>query len=84
LSTGDEANPMEDAEINFRSIKDFNPDEIMDALPLLRNLKEQQNVITRLEQLMQEGTFAKIVTDSSKKDALVGFLKSVLAEIDEN
>jgi hypothetical protein len=83
LSTGDEANPLEDVEVNFRSIKDFEPETITDTLPLLRGLKEQQNLIGRLEQLMQEGTFAKIANDPSKKEALTGFLKSVLAELDK-
>jgi len=82
LSTGDEANPMADATIEFTSIKSFEPDSIMDAIPLLRDIKDKQSMIQRLEQLLQEPAFQKIIKDPEKKQALVGFLRSVITDIE--
>jgi len=61
LSTGNETNPIEDATINFTSIKSFEPEEIMDTVPLLQEIKDKQTLINRLEQLMQEAAFQKII-----------------------
>ncbi len=82
ISTGDEANPLQDETIFFKSIKDFEPEEIMNRVPLLKDLKDKQTLITRLEQLMREEAFKKIMSDPAKKQALVGFLKSVVTEIE--
>ena len=82
LNTGDEANPLQDVSISFKSIKNFEPDDIVDNVPLLRNLKDQQSLISRVEQLMQEGAFQKIMKEPEKKEALVGFLKSIIADIE--
>lgn len=82
LNTGDEANPLEDTTIEFTSIKSFEPDTIMDNIPLLRAIKDKQSLINRLEQLMQEAAFQKIMKDPEKKQALVGFLRSVIADIE--
>lgn len=82
ISTGDETNLLQDETISFNSIKDFEPEEIMNRVPLLANLKDKQTLIGRLEQLMREEAFRKIMDDPSKKQALVGFLKSVISEIE--
>jgi len=82
LKTGDETNPREDVTIDFTSIKNFEPEDIMGAVPLLRDLKDKQDLIHRLEQLMQEAAFQKILNDPEKKQALVGFLRSVIADIE--
>jgi hypothetical protein len=84
LNTGDEANPLQDVSITFKSIKNFEPDDIMDAVPILRSMKDKQNLISRLEMLMQEGAFQKIMKDPEKKQALVGFLRSVISDIEAN
>lgn len=83
LKTGDEANPIQDTKIDFNSIKNFEPEDIMEAVPLLRDLKDKQDLIHRLEQLMQEAAFQKILKDPEKKQALVGFLRSVISDIEE-
>ena len=82
LNTGDEVNPLQDVEINFQSLKNFEPDDIVDSVPLLRGMKDQQTLINRLEQLMQEGSFRKMMEDNEKKSALVGFLRSVITDIE--
>jgi len=82
LSTGDEANPLQDFELKFSSLRDYEPDAIVDNVPLLRSLKEKQQLISRLEMLMQEGSFKKILDDKDKKEALVAFLRSVIADIE--
>ena len=82
LNTGDESNPLQDVEINFQSLKNFEPDDIVDAVPLLRGMKDQQTLINRLEQLMQEGSFRKMMEDKEKKSALVSFLRSVITDIE--
>jgi Type VI secretion system, VipA, VC_A0107 or Hcp2 len=82
LSTGDEANPMQDVEIKFQGLKNFEPDDIVDAVPLLRAMKDQQTLISRLESLMQEGSFRKMMEDKDKKSALVSFLRSVITDIE--
>ncbi len=82
ISTGDESNPLQDETIAFKSIRDFEPEEIMSRIPLLRNLKDKQSLIGRLEQLMREDAFKKIMNDPDKKQALVGFLKSVISDIE--
>lgn len=84
LSTGEENNPIEDATIDFTSIKSFEPEEIMDKVPLLRDIKDKQNLINRLEQLLQEAAFQKIMKDPEKKQALIGFMRSVIADIEAN
>ena len=45
-------------------------------------IKEKQNLINRLEQLMKESAFQKIMNDPEKKQALVGFLRSVISDIE--
>jgi len=82
LKTGDETDPIQDAKIGFNSIKSFEPDDIMEAVPLLRGLKDKQDLIHRLEQLMQEAAFQKILKDPEKKQALVGFLRAVISDIE--
>ena len=82
LSTGDEKDPMKDVEIPFRSMKNFEPEDIVDSLPLLAGMKEKQALINRLEQLMQEGAFKKIMSDKTKKSSLIEFLQSVIADIE--
>ena len=56
--------------------------DIVDSLPLLAGMKEKQSLINRLEQLMQEGAFKKIMADKTKKASLVEFLNSVIADIE--
>jgi hypothetical protein len=82
LNTGDEANPLQDVEIKFQGLKNFEPDDIVDAVPLLRGMKDQQTLINRLESLMQEGAFRKVMEDKEKKAALVSFLRSVITDIE--
>ena len=82
LSTGEKENPLEDVEINFKGLKNFEPDDIVDNVPLLKKMKDQQNLIGRLEQLLQEGAFKKIMEDGTKKESLVGFLRSIIADIE--
>ena len=83
LNTGEESNPLQDETIEFTSIKSFEPDEILENVPLLKNLKDKQDLIIRLEQLMQEAAFQKIMKDPDKKQALVSFLRSIIADIEE-
>lgn len=82
LNTGDETNPLEDTSIQFTSIKSFEPNDIMDSVPLLRDIKDKQSLINRVELLMQEAAFQKIMKDPEKKQALVGFLRSVISDIE--
>lgn len=82
LKTGDEAQPFQDAEIRFRNISEFEPDKIVENVPLLRSMREQQALIQRVEQLMQEGLFQKMLKDKNQKAALVGFLRSIVADIE--
>jgi hypothetical protein len=82
LKTGDEQNPLQDETIQFNSISDFEPEKIVDNVPMLRNLKDQQMLIQKLETLMQEGAFQRLLQNKNQKEALVGFLKSVIADIE--
>lgn len=82
LNTGDDQDPLQDTTIDFTSIKSFEPDDIMDNVPLLRSLKDKQDLILRLEQLMQEAAFQKIMKDPDKKQALISFLRSIIADIE--
>ncbi|MBK8492217.1 MAG: type VI secretion system contractile sheath small subunit [Saprospirales bacterium] len=82
LKTGDDKNPLQDETIQFASISDFEPDKIVDNVPLLRNLKDQQLLIQKLETLMQEGAFQRLLQNKSQKPALIGFLRSVIADIE--
>jgi predicted component of type VI protein secretion system len=82
LLTGDDAMPMENMDVEFNSMKNFEPDDIIDRIPTLRKMKDQQSLINRVEQLMQEGSFKKIMEDGTKKQALVNFLKSIIADIE--
>ena len=83
LSTGDETNPLEETTISFTSIKSFEPDDMMENIPLLRGIKDQQDLITRVETLMQEAIFQKMMQDGKKKAVLLDFLRSVIADIEE-
>jgi Type VI secretion system, VipA, VC_A0107 or Hcp2 len=82
LSTGDDKNPMQDETIHFPSIKGFEPETIMDNVPLLREMKDKKNLIDRIEQLMKEEAFKKILKDRTKKEAIINFLRSVIADIE--
>ena len=82
LNTGDEKDPIRDTTIHFTSIQSFEPDDILDSVPLLRDMKDRQNLILRLEQLMQEAAFQKIMKDPAKKQALISFLRSIIADIE--
>jgi hypothetical protein len=82
LQTGDEKNPLQDVTVSFNSIKNFEPDDIMQQIPLLKAMKDKQNLIHRLETLMQEAAFQKIMKDKVKKAALINFMRSVLADIE--
>lgn len=82
LKTGDDANPLQDETIEFKSVSDFEPEKIVDNVPMLRNLKDQQMLIQKLETLMQEGAFQRLLQNKSQKTALVAFLQSVIADIE--
>jgi len=84
LKTGDEKNPLQDESIAFETISDFTPEKIVDNVPMLRNLKDQQMLIQKLEMLMQEGAFQRMLQNENQKEALIGFLQSVIAEIEEH
>ena len=45
LKTGDEHIPVKDESIKFNTISDFEPNKIMEQVPLLRALKDQQDLI---------------------------------------
>ena len=81
LKSKEGADP-EPIKIQFRNLKNFEPDDIVDNVPLLRSMKEQETLINRLEQLMQEGSFKNIVKDQEKKLALISFLQSVITDIE--
>ncbi len=82
LHTGDEKEPLKDAEINFTKIKDFEPEEIMKNVPLLHELKDKLSLINRVEELMQQGIFQRLMEDAEKKQALIEFFRSVIADIE--
>lgn len=82
LKTGDEKNPTQDETIEFKTISDFEPEKIVDSVPMLRNLKDQQLLIQKLEMHMQEGAFQRLLQNKSQKTALVAFLQSVIADIE--
>lgn len=84
LETGDQTNPFQEEAIQFNSIKSFEPDEIMNRVPLLRTIQEKKDLIYRLEQLMEQESFQNMMKDPEKKQALLGFLRSVIADIEEN
>jgi len=82
LHTGDEKNPLQDAKIDFTKIKDFEPEEIMDSVPLLSDLKDKLSLINRIEELMQQGIFQRIMEEPEKKQALIEFFRSIIADIE--
>ncbi|MFZ2899002.1 MAG: type VI secretion system contractile sheath small subunit [Saprospiraceae bacterium] len=82
LKTGDEKTPLKDETIPFNTVSDFDPEKIVDNVPMLRNLKDQQLLIQKLETLMQEGAFKRMLQNKSQKAALVAFLQSVIADIE--
>lgn len=82
LKTGDEKNPLQDETIAFKTVSDFEPEKIVDNVPMLRNLKDQQMLIQKLEMLLQEGAFRRMLENKNQKEALVDFLKSVIADIE--
>ena len=84
IETGDESNPIQERKVEFKTLKSFEPDEIVDNVPELKAMKDKQNLIGRLEQLLQESSFEKILSSSTQKEALVDFLKAVVADIESN
>lgn len=82
LKTGDEQNPIKDETIKFNTISDFEPNKIMEQIPLLRGLKDQQDLIKNLEILMQQANFQRMLQNKDQKAALVSFLQSVVTDID--
>ena len=83
LKTGDEHAPTKDENIKFNNLSDFDPSKIMDQVPLLRTLKDQQSLIKNLEILLQQSTFQKLLQNKDQKEALIGFLQSVIVELNE-
>lgn len=82
LETGDPNNPFEEATIEFTTIKSFEPDEIMKSNPTLRSIEEKKDLIYRIEQLMEQESFQNMMKDPEKKQSLIGFLRSVIADIE--
>ena len=82
LKTGDDANPLQDVTVPFKNQSDFDPEKIVDNVPLLSKLRDQQQLIQRVEQLLQEGAFQRMLKDKNQKAALVGFLQSVIDDIE--
>ena len=83
LLTGDEQNPIREENIKFNNLSDFDPAKIIDQVPLLSALKDQQSLIKNLEILMQQSAFQKIFQNKSQKEALIDFLQSVINELNE-
>lgn len=84
IETGDESNPIQERKVEFKTLKSFEPDEIVDNVPELKAMKDKQNLIGRLEQLLQESSFEKILSNGTQKEALVDFLKAVVADIESS
>ena len=69
--------------VRYGSMKDFEPESVIQNVPALQSLKEQLTVVDRLKQLMQEEGFQKIVGDAAKKQAMIDFLRSVVYDIEQ-
>ncbi|MCB0657856.1 MAG: type VI secretion system contractile sheath small subunit [Saprospiraceae bacterium] len=82
LETGDAKNPFEEANIQFTSIKSFEPDEIMKSNATLRSIEEKRDLINRIEQLMHQESFQNMMKDPEKKQSLIDFLRSVINDIE--
>ncbi len=82
IKTGDDAEPIDNVVVGFKSISDFEPENIIGNVPLLSKLRDQQMLIQRLESLLQEGVFQRMMKDKTQKAALVSFLKSVIADVE--
>jgi predicted component of type VI protein secretion system len=82
LKTGNPVEPSQDVTVPFTSMKSFEPEHLLQNIPLLKSLNDKQDLIIRLQNLMQEGVFQKLMKDKAHKEAFIQFLRSVRADIE--
>jgi hypothetical protein len=89
---GENTSNVPGVSVDFSSIKDFEPDSIQANVPLLRGMRDRQDTLNKFVQLLQredEDTgkvektmFGKMLDDTSKRQAMADFFRSVIAEIE--
>lgn len=84
LDTGDEDDPSENVEVGFQDLKSFQPKEIIERIPLLKGLAEQEDIIQNLVKLSNKNKrFKQLLQNPEQKEALIQILQSVLDELED-
>jgi hypothetical protein len=83
LETGDEDDPSENVTVEFNELKDFQPKSIVERIPLLSNLTNQEEIIQKLVKLVNKNKkFNEILSDPEKKESLIQVLHSIVEELE--
>lgn len=85
LETGDEDNPTQEVQIQYDSLKSFQPDGLEKRISILQKQRAQENRLTRIKaELERSKRLQDILQDPEKKAAFLDILRSILEELQAN
>ena len=85
LDTGDEDDPTEEVTVKFEKLVDFQPDKIVQQIPLLKRLAMQEDTISvLLSELEKNKKLRAAIEDNGKKEALIQVLESIILELSDD
>lgn len=81
LDTGDEEDPTIEVQVEFNKLTDFQPDKIVEQIPLLKRLNLQEDTTEALLTAIQKNK--KLMTALGEKDLREAFIDVLQSIIDE-
>lgn len=75
----------EGVKVNFKKMQDFNPKEITNNLPIMRDLKESEDGYnTMLRQLKNNIVFNRLLKKPEARQSLINLFSSLVEELESN
>ncbi len=80
-----DGNLHDGVKVKFKKMQDFNPKEITNNLPLLKDLKEsEEGYNTMLRQLKNNTVFNRLLKKPEARQSLIDLFSSLIEELESN
>ncbi|WP_337040319.1 type VI secretion system contractile sheath small subunit [Emticicia sp. 17c] len=80
-----EGNLHDGVKVNFKKMQDFNPKEITNSLPLMKDLKEsEEGYNTMLRQLKNNTVFNRLLKKPEARQSLINLFSSLIEELENS
>lgn len=83
IETGNEDDPTADVAVEYKSLKDFRPEEIAKRTPAIQKLSEKEKRYQKLvDEIERSKKLQEIIGDETKRQAFLDILLSIKEEIE--